>query len=123
LLPKNKVEPERTGFLLSINSQYMPLDHIRFDLDLAYYNSDDYYSGIWLLNYFAPGATQITALYNQGYRLSLITKLEINNKINIYLAYRINHQLNTNTIGSAYDLINSNSEQRILLQGEWILGF
>ncbi len=121
LMPMNKINSERLGFLLSVSNEYSPFEYLRFDLDLAYYNSDDYYSGIWLFNYFAPGASQISPLYNEGYRISFITKIQVQNKLNLYIGYRLNHKLNVNTIGSGYDLINSNSEQRIQLQAEWML--
>lgn len=118
-IPENKVESSKYGFLISAANDYDLLENLRLSFDIAYYNSDDYYSGVWLFNYFAPGSSQINALYDEGYRANLILRYEPINNLNIYFGYRINHKLNKSSIGSGYDEIYSNSDQRFLLQIEW----
>lgn len=83
---------------------------------ITYFDTDSYDSSIWLFEYAVPGYLSTMAMYGQGVRLTISSKINIGKNISLNIRYAALMKNNTDHLGSGYDEIQSNIKNDLILQ-------
>ncbi len=83
------------------------------------FDSPLYDTAFYLYETDLPGVMRMKMLYRRGSRGYLLCGLKLNQSLQMTFKYEYTLYNNVNSIGSGYDLINSNHEKQISLQFDW----
>ena len=73
---------------------------------LAYFNTDDYDSRLYVYERDVPYAFSIPAYFDKGFRAYLVGEYELNRHVSLWFRFSRTRILNQKTIGSGYDEIS-----------------
>ena len=109
---KKPCENGKAGF---IELNYNIFSNLSLSGRISVFQTDSYSSAIWHYEYRMPTSIFSNALYDEGSRLLLRTRYSPIPQIHIYFAYTRLHKPKLDKLGSSYDQINSNKDNRIYL--------
>ncbi|MEJ5350400.1 MAG: helix-hairpin-helix domain-containing protein [Melioribacteraceae bacterium] len=109
------------GYLISEDINYLPNKNLQLYGRVIFFRTDSYNSRLYEYENDLPGIMTIPALYGEGMRWYLMIKYNTNFGINFSLKYSELYKLGERTLGTSYNEISSNLDNRISLQLDWKL--
>lgn len=116
LINFQKFLPNETGIAGYLDCLYSLLDNFSLSARFAYFSTESYESAIWQFEYSLPGYLYMPPLYGEGFRTFLILKWEPLQNIYLRLRYVLMKKENVNHLGSGYNEIYGNTDQRLYFQ-------
>ena len=105
------------GILIAQNIDY-PFKNIPLNINssIAWFHTTDYQSRIFLYEKSLLHMFSIPSFYGKGMRLSFLARYECNKNLIFQAKYGITHYCDRNTIGTAWEQIDSNVKSDLYLQ-------
>lgn len=119
LLEPEAINTNEKGILAFIELVWQPVKESRIGGRLTYFSTDSYNSAIWQYEGVMPGIMTAPALYGNGSRAYIFVKFSLFQSLDLWLKYTYLTKNNVNSLGSGWDEIQSNKDQRLLLQFEF----
>jgi len=116
LIDNKNIIPNEIGIAAFLECTWKITNYLKLQSRTTYFNTDSYTSAIWQYEYYYPGYSYIPALYDEGVRSYLALQLKISKYYNLSLRYVNLYKFNSESIGSSYEKINSNQQNRIYAQ-------
>lgn len=107
------VKPTETGFAGFVELNWNVIGSLRIKGRIALFSTESYNSAIWHFEYRMPGSAAAAALFESGNRAILSIDYKPFDALTFYLAYTRLEKYNSSTLGSSYDLIQGNVDNRI----------
>lgn len=108
-------KPQELGFAGYAELQYSPISKLRFRGRYAVFQTDSYSSAIWHFEYRMPSSAAAVALFDEGSRMFFAIDYKLLNTIELYLCYTRLHKPKYKTLGSGYEQIKSNKDNRLYI--------
>ncbi len=116
LINFENILPDETGFAGYVEIRYKVLDELDLTSRFAYFSTDSYESAIWQYEYTLPGYLYMPPLYGQGFRTYISAAWLPFKEFVIRARWLIMKKHNVATIGSGYNEILSNTDNRFYVQ-------
>ncbi|GEM_PF-4535885 len=104
------------GYAAYLQISYDVLKNLSLVVRTSFFNTDSYSSAIWHYEYRMPTSVYTNPLYDEGNRLLIRLYYSPFRNIKLYLAYTRLEKPKLDKLGSSYDQIKSNKDNRIFLQ-------
>lgn len=91
-------------------------DWLKIQSRVTYFSTDSYTSAIWQFEYYYPGYSYAPALYLDGTRSFLALQISPLKRLDIYLRYVNLYKFDVESLGSSYEKIDGNRQNRIYCQ-------
>ena len=112
---KNVIEDE-FGFAAFIEGSIKLTNWLNIQSRISYFSTESYSSAIWQFEYYYPGYSYSPALYDEGMRSFLALHFRFLQRFDIYFRYINYFKLDAESLGSNYEKITRNHQNRIYLQ-------
>jgi hypothetical protein len=116
-LPEKIMSTEK-GIVGFIELTFLPIKDAKIGARIAYFSTDSYYSAIWQYEAVMPGIMSAPALYGKGSRAYIFAKITPVPFLDIWAKYSFTCKNDVKVLGTGWEEIPSNNENRILLQIE-----
>ncbi|HEY5125287.1 MAG TPA: helix-hairpin-helix domain-containing protein [Ignavibacteria bacterium] len=97
---------DNKGFLFYSDARFVPLPKLTFDARIIFFQTDSYDSRIYEYEDDVRGVMSNTGLYGNGTRWYLLARYKVFNSIELQAKYAETYQDGVKSIGTGYDLIN-----------------
>lgn len=113
----NSFDPKEKGYLLFQDIGWeTKKSEFGFNTRFCMFETDSYNSRIYTYESDVLYSFSVPAFYGRGYRYYFMTKFRITSHIDLWLRYAQTYYPNQTTIGSSYDMINSNKRSEFKVQ-------
>jgi hypothetical protein len=109
-------KPNEIGTAGYLEIKYRWFEKLNLSGRLAYFSTSSFETAIYQFEYTAPGIMSTPPLYGNGIRTSINLVYDLFDKGSICLKYSITKKYNVDYMGSSYDLIYGNIDQRFYFQ-------
>lgn len=109
------------GFLISQDLHYAPYKTFQFYGRIIFFRTDSYNSRLYEYENDLTGVTTIPALFGDGLRWYFMIKYKTNFGITLSLKYSELYKPNEKSLGSSYNEIEGNLDNKLSLQIDWKL--
>jgi hypothetical protein len=118
LLNENIIDDE-LGVAFALEGKIKVNDWLSLKASSTIFSTASFQSTIWQFEYYYPGYSLSTSIYGDGVRSFLAAQFKISKYLDIHLRYINMYKPDVTSIGSSYELINSNQQNRIYCQFEF----
>lgn len=118
LLEPEAINTNEKGISAFIELIWQVTKETRIGGRLTYFSTDSYNSAIWQYEAVMPGIMMAPALYGNGSRAYLFVKFSLLQSFDLWIKYTYLTKNNVNSLGSGWDEIQNNNDERLLLQFE-----
>lgn len=108
------------GIMTFIDLRWKILDNFKFGGRYSLFSTDNFNSAIYQYEYTMPGTMRTTALFGQGSRLIMVAEYMPLNFIRLFANYVSTFKNNVNNLGSGNEMIMSNTDNRFIIQLEFV---
>ena len=115
-LDNKNVFDNEFGAAFFVEGTWKVAKFLRLQARGSYFSTDSYASAIWQYEYYYPGASYSPALYEEGTRAYIALQIMPIDCLKLYLRYVNYYKFDVESIGSSYEKINSNQQNRFYLQ-------
>ena len=112
---------KENGYLISEDINYSLHQNLHFFGRIIFFRTNSYNSRLYAYENDLPGMMTIPALYGEGMRWYILIKYKTKFGINLSLKYSELYKPYERTLGSSYNEINGNLDNRVSLQIDWRL--
>ncbi len=112
---------KENGYLISEDINYSFHNNLQFNGRIILFRTHSYNSRLYAYENDLPGIMTIPALYGEGIRWYILIKYKTKFGINLSLKYSELYKPDERTLGSSYNEINGNLDNRISFQFDWEL--
>ncbi len=109
------------GYCTFLEMKYALNSVISFGARFSLFDTDSYQSAIWQFEYVMPGYTNSPALFDSGSRSFIYLSYKPYDFLSLRIRYQNLNKNFTRTLGTAYDVINSNVDSRVFVSLEFTL--
>ncbi|MEJ5245591.1 MAG: hypothetical protein WHV28_07780 [Bacteroidota bacterium] len=109
-------KPNENGYASYLQISYDVLKNLSITGRVSVFNTDSYSSAIWHYEYRMPTSVYTNPLYDEGSRVLLRINYSPLKYIKLYFAYTRLEKPKLENLGSSYDLIKGNKDNRLYLQ-------
>lgn len=109
-------QPNEIGTAGYLDVKYTFFGRLNLSGRLSYFSTSSFETAIYQFEFTAPGIMSTPPLYGNGIRTSLNLLYELDDKLALSLKYSLTKKYNVDIIGSGYDLIYGNLDQRFYFQ-------
>lgn len=116
----NNLHKKLYGILISQDFQYNPQNtDLTIAARIALFNAPEYEVRLYTVENNLQYEFNMNSFMHQGARFYLVIHYNINNSLSIHAKYGITYYPKETSIGSGYNIINTNHQQNIKLQIRW----
>ena len=116
LINFQSVLPDEAGIAGYVEGLYKIFRNFSLTGRFAYFSTNSYESAIWQFEYSLPGYLYMPALFGQGFRTYLTLNWSPVQDLSFRLRYVLMKKEHVNHLGSGYNEIYGNADQRLYLQ-------
>lgn len=115
-LDNKSITDNEFGAAFFIEGTWKIARFLRLQARTSCFSTDSYSSAIWQYEYYYPGYSYTPALYKDGTRAYLTLQIIPSDYFKIYLRYVNYYKFDVESLGSSYEKINGNCQNRFYLQ-------
>jgi len=115
----DKIISNEVGFAAYLEGTVRITNWLRLQCRSTYFETDSYDSAIWQFEYFYPGYSLSPPLSLDGVRSFLALQISPYKKLDIHFRYINLYKHKVQSLGSVYERINTNQQNRIHCQLDW----
>jgi hypothetical protein len=115
-LNNKNVVADEFGFSAFAEGNLKLANWLNFQTRISYFSTESYSSAIWQFEYYYPGYSYSPALYDDGMRSFFALHFSFLQRFDIFLRYVNMFKFDAESLGSSYEQIDGNQQNRIYLQ-------
>ncbi|MBI2619941.1 MAG: helix-hairpin-helix domain-containing protein [Ignavibacteriales bacterium] len=113
---ESESKSRETGFLISQNFRWTPVEGIRIHTRLGVYETDSYDSRLYEFEHDVPGAFSNPPLFGKGTRSYVLVSASLIDGVDVSFKYAATRKEGVKSLGSGLDEVSGDLQNRISLQ-------
>lgn len=110
------IKPSEVSFAGFLEIDYRIFDNLKIKARNTMFSTESYSSAIWHFEYRMPGSSLANALYESGNRTLVALDWKLYKIVSVNFAYTRLEKYNKSKLGTSYDEINGNKDNRFYFQ-------